>query len=502
MYNDELYKVILEETLSGYWDWNLVTNERFLSKNLKALLGYEEDEISIEPQSWMQLIHKDDLEKKHLAIKTHYSKTNTSIFEFTARYLHKNGSIKWFLCKGKAILFDNNKSPVRIIGSITDITDLKKKEIENDQLNNSLKNILTSSTNISIISTDTSGIITHFNIGAEKLLGYKAEEVVGIHTPEIIHVREEIIEHGDELSKKFDRNIRGFDAFVEMARQGFYESKHWTYVRKDGTQFPVQLVVSAVKNEQQEIIGFLGIGIDISELSKTQEDLIKTNEHISYQNKKLLDFTYIASHNLKTHTKNINMLLQVLDKKENEEEKKDITNLIKENATSLYSTIEALNEIINIQNTTISEIQLINIAEYVDKVCNILNVEIESIDAKLNLNVSKDVSINYNPIYFESIIFNLMSNAIKYRSSNRKLILSIDLQIVKNKPILTIEDNGKGIDLEKYGTKIFGLFKTFHGNKDARGVGLYITKTQIESMGGNIFLESTLDVGTKFTIYL
>ena len=501
MYNDELYKVILEETLSGYWDWNLVTNERFLSKNFKALLGYTEDEISNSSESWMKLVHPDDLKNKHLSLTELYP-INNSIFEFTSRYFHKDESIKWFLSKGKVILSDSNNKPVRIIGSITDITELKNKELENDQLNNNLKNILASSTNISIIGTSVDGIITHFNLGAEKLLGYSAKEIIGIHSPEIIHDKDEIRSHGEELSKKFNKDISGFNAFVEMAKQGYYESKRWTYIRKDGSKFPVQLVVSAVKNEHEEIIGFLGIGIDISELTSTQEDLIKTNEHISYQNKKLLDFTYIASHNLKAHTKNINMLLQVLDKKENEEEKKEIMNLIKENATSLYGTIEALNDIINIQNNTISEIQLINISEFIDKVCTILSVEIESIDAKLDINVSKDVSINYNPIYFESIIFNLMSNAIKYRSSNRKLVLSIHLQIIKNKPILTIEDNGKGIDLEKYGSKIFGLFKTFHGNLDARGVGLYITKSQIETMGGSIKIESLPDIGTKFIIQL
>lgn len=242
---------------------------------------------------------------------------------------------------------------------------------------NNLKNLLDSSTNISIIGTNLEGIITHFNKGAERLLGYKAEEMINISSPKIIHLEEEVIAHGEYLSKRFNRKIEGFDVFVELARQGFYESKDWTYVRKNGSHLSVQLVVTARKNISNEIIGFLGIATDITELKKTQRNLIKTNEHITYQNKKLLDFTYIASHNLKTHTRNINTLLQLYDKKEKEDDKKEILNLVKENAVNLYSTINSLNDIIQIQNNSINDNQILNINEYIIKSINLLSVDLE-----------------------------------------------------------------------------------------------------------------------------
>jgi signal transduction histidine kinase len=106
------------------------------------------------------------------------------------------------------------------------------------------------------------------------------------------------------------------------------------------------------------------------------------------------------------------------------------------------------------------------------------------------------------PAYIESIFLNLTTNAIKYRDPEKEPTLTIQSYIEDQFIVLSVEDNGKGIDLERYGNKIFGMYKTFHGNKDARGIGLFITKNQIESMGGTIEVESEVGVGTKFRVKL
>jgi signal transduction histidine kinase len=102
----------------------------------------------------------------------------------------------------------------------------------------------------------------------------------------------------------------------------------------------------------------------------------------------------------------------------------------------------------------------------------------------------------------ESIMLNLVTNAIKYRSPERLPVVIINAHTNYKGIVITIEDNGLGIDLERYRNKLFGMNKTFHGNEDARGLGLYITKNQVESMGGRIEVESKLNVGTKFSVYL
>ena len=120
--------------------------------------------------------------------------------------------------------------------------------------------------------------------------------------------------------------------------------------------------------------------------------------------------------------------------------------------------------------------------------------------AVINSDFSKLSSISYNKIYMESIFLNLIGNAIKYRAEDRIPHIQIKTEIRNGKNIITFKDNGLGIDLDKHGHKLFGLNKVFHRHPDAKGVGLYLTKTQIESMGGTITATSEVNVGTTFTI--
>ena len=108
--------------------------------------------------------------------------------------------------------------------------------------------------------------------------------------------------------------------------------------------------------------------------------------------------------------------------------------------------------------------------------------------------------LSYYKPYLESIILNLLSNALKYRVPGREPEIRFETVMVNDKPVLKVHDNGLGIDLEKYGDQIFGLRKVFHENKDARGVGLFLTRTQVEAMGGKIKVVSKVGVGSTFIV--
>ncbi len=154
------------------------------------------------------------------------------------------------------------------------------------------------SESVSIIGTDTNGVITHFNKGAESLLQYTAEEMIGIQTPKIIHLEKEVIQRGQELTSKFRKKIEGFDVFVEVSRHEKYESREWTYIRKDGSTFPVQLIVSALRNEQGVITGFLGVATDITQ-RKQMEEKVRTISILESKSKEMEQFAYVASHDIR-----------------------------------------------------------------------------------------------------------------------------------------------------------------------------------------------------------
>jgi signal transduction histidine kinase len=108
----------------------------------------------------------------------------------------------------------------------------------------------------------------------------------------------------------------------------------------------------------------------------------------------------------------------------------------------------------------------------------------------------------YVSAYLESILHNLITNAIKYKHPDRDPEINIFTYQEDNKNYLVVKDNGLGMDLEKYGSQVFQMYKTFHNNEDATGLGLFLTKSQIEALGGKITVESRVGKGSKFTVQL
>lgn len=467
-----------------------------VNRQLCEILGYAEEELL--SKTFQEITHPDDLDKD---LKYVHALLDGSIrnYSMEKRYFHKSGKIVWSKLS-VSLVSDKEGQPVHFVSQIEDISRRKIVEEKLKIANNELRRMFSALTHVSVIATDINGIITYYSAGAEKLLGYKAEEVVDKVTPAIIHVREEVEARGIELSKEFGKQIEGFDVFVEHAREGRHESREWTYVRKDGTMFPVQLVVTSIRDEVGHIIGFIGIATDISALKQKEKELQQTISVVSEQNTRLFNFAHIVSHNLRSHTGNLALLLDLYQQAESENEEQELFEHMEKVSDNLNETIMHLNEVVSIQTNINQQRKDLNLNEYVQKTIDTLSARINQAGLTVNNTVDKSVTINYNEAYLESILLNFISNALKYRSRERDPFVTISFN--KEREVLTIIDNGVGIDLERHGDKLFGMYKTFHGNEDAKGIGLFITKNQVEAMGGRIEVESKINKGTKFSIYL
>ena len=174
----------------------------------------------------------------------------------------------------KALATDPDGSPI-LIGTLTDITELRAAERAREEAATQLRAVLDAATQVSIIATDTSGLITLFNRGAEKMLGYGADEMIDRNTPAIIHLAEEVVARGEFLSAELGRPVAGFEVFIALPMLYGSEQREWTYVRKDGSHRRVTLGVTAVRDTAGVVTGFLGIATDITDREKAQAELAR-----------------------------------------------------------------------------------------------------------------------------------------------------------------------------------------------------------------------------------
>lgn len=236
-------------------------------------------------QGWLEQVHPDD--RAVLIERWQRSVGQRSPFAVEFRIRAADGSYRWFDTQAEPLL-DSEGRVLRWIGSNTDIEARKQAEAQLLTLNINLEQEVNERTTklaatsilqraildhagYSIIATDTEGLITLFNPAAEALLGYRAEEMVGHNTPALIHDAAEVATRAELLSAELGQTIApGFEVFVVKARTQATDENEWTYVRKDGSNFPVRLKVSALRSEDGQINGFLGIAIDLTETRKRE----------------------------------------------------------------------------------------------------------------------------------------------------------------------------------------------------------------------------------------
>ncbi|RLS47095.1 MAG: PAS domain S-box protein, partial [Planctomycetota bacterium] len=198
-------------------------------------------------------------------------------FETTEEFQAQDGERR-FTHVVKTPVYDASGNPVGVQGIFSDVTDKERAKIELSQTKTRLQAVLDAATQMSVIATDVNGLIDVFNTGAARMLGYTAEEMIGKQTPAIIHLESEVRKRGEEMSQQFGHSFQGIDVFVEYARRGQHEEREWTYVRKDGSHLTVNLIVTARRDRDGQIEGFLGIATDISARKKAEEAMRKAKE--------------------------------------------------------------------------------------------------------------------------------------------------------------------------------------------------------------------------------
>lgn len=293
------------------------------------------------------------------------------------------------------------------------------------------------------------------------------------------------------------------NTFFECALSGIPFDTEIQMLTANRRKFWARAIGKPIYNDDKKIIGIRGIFQDIDDSIQKEINLEKASGIVASQNNRLFNFAHIVSHNLRSHSSNLTLIVQLINDLDTVEEKLELLDNITHVSESLNTTIEHLNEVVTIQTNSNKLKEQVNFVNTLEQVTTSINQIIINNNVTINSDFSKAEVINYIPAYLDSVFLNLLTNAIKYKHKDRDPVINISTSLDytnRDRIVLKISDNGSGIDMEKFGDKVFGMYKTFHYNADARGIGLFITKNQIESLNGEIQVESDLSSGTTFTI--
>jgi PAS domain S-box-containing protein len=368
-----------------------------------------------------------------------------------------------------------------------DVTLMKDLQTKFNRSASRYKKILDNTPDAMVIVSE-SGKIKLINAQCESIFGYSKRDLIGKSIEPLIPER---------FRHKY---AEARYVFVEDPQASVLgERKELFAQRKNGEEFPVEIRLNPFKIKDELLVS---ISIrDVTWKVDKQKELSQSMDAINRQNKRLMNFAHIVSHNLKTHSTNLASVLALLNNAGTEDEKKQMMEFLQSVSAGFSETISNMNDIINIQTENNLDISSLNLSQYIQKCLDALDINVQSSGATIINRIDDQLMVMHNPVYLESIIQNFLTNAMKYRDAERPLVIKLDAYNKKNGVVLRIEDNGLGINLKKHGEKLFGIYQTFHGNADAKGIGLFITKYQVEELGGHITVMSNEGIGSVFTIY-
>ncbi|WP_296386318.1 PAS domain-containing sensor histidine kinase [Winogradskyella sp.] len=305
--------------------------------------------------------------------------------------------------------------------------------------------------------------------------------------------------HPEDLETYYKKFNLHLDGTIDL-----YENEYRILCKDGNYKWVLDKGKIIERNSNGKPTRIIGTHTDITNRRKYESQLKKNLQLITSQNKRLHNFTHIVSHNLKTHIGNLKNILEFYNEAVNETEKEELIRHLKTISKSLTTTIIDLDDIISIKSKSdINQLnERVNLFECANKVVKSLDIDSTNKNITIYNALRMDDTLVTNRSYLESVIYNLISNGIKYSDSSKKSQIIIQSVHTKDTIKILIADNGIGIDTAKFKNQLFEMYQTFHGTdrKDSRGIGLYITKTQVEALNATIELDSKLNEGTTFIL--
>jgi len=393
---------------------------------------------------------------------------------------------------------------------VHDITERHEAEHAVLELNQRYQALLDAASEVSIVATDTEGLITVFNRGAERLLGYGSADMVGRMTPVAFHDATELRERAQALSAQLGYQVSGFNAFVELPLIHGSEQREWTHVRKDGTRSRVSMSVTPMRAVDGHITGYLLIALDISRLKEAEASLLHAKEAAEQASRAKSAFLATMSHEIRTPMNGVIGMAQLLQGTSLSTEQQEYAEIIVSSAESLLIII---NDILDFSKVEAGKLELEVLPfELRPLLAGVVGMFLPQARARgIDLRLETDPKLPHwlmgDAARLRQVVVNLLGNAVKF-TEHGSISVYVAVQRVDARHaqfVLAVRDTGVGMAPEV----VNGLFAPFYQGDSSitrrfggTGLGLSITRGLVELMGGSIEAQSALGVGSTFTVEL
>ncbi len=421
------------------------------------------------------------------------TKTEYSIFR-------KDTGESWVGSYSFAPIHDHEKNITGSVVVARDITDTKRAEHEKERLIEQLARekealaeseekyrIMGDALDYGVWAADAEGKVTYLSESFCNLVGKSFEELK---------------EHGWHENLVIEQSQEIMDMWMHSVKTGNeYEHEH-EIIGKSGSKKHILARAKPIRNKDGEIISWAGIHLDITERKIANEQLAEQNKDLTRMNEVLEDFVHIAAHDLRSPIGNLLAINDLIISQPDADKRMELFSMIKPVTQRLQRTVDGLLEMVSLQVEENVHAEIVNFQNVWKEINEVLAPEISACEGDVSISFSEAPEIRYARVHLVSILKNLVSNAIKYSANDKKSYIKVTTKRFNKYLLLTISDNGIGIDLKRAGNDLFRPFRRFTQKAKGTGLGLYIIKSLIEKNGGYIQVESQPDIGTTFYCYL
>ena len=434
--------------------------------------------------NFIDMVHADDRErvrKTFIDVAMRKEKVSPMTVRITAR----PDLLKWVVLYTIAVR-DGAGQVIELHSTLRDVTEqvgLRDRIVEHDTLSH-ITNVL----------AKVGG--WYHDLGTPQL--FWSKEVCRIH-----EVDDDFVTTNDSVKMFYEP--RDLEAFAEVGRavieSGIPEVVEMAMTTAKGNKRWIRVFVSA-SYDKGTPVRLYGATQDISEIREREMEQERLVKELTLQRNLMEEFGQLVSHQLRSPLTNLATIGEMLHEATDDEERWKLLQALKESVISMNRTLDEVSEAVQVRHSVVPRDERIAVASMVHEISSALSQSISDIGARIQVDTEQLPYVDYPPIYLEAVLRQLITNALRFAHPDRPLVVHVSTGFCDGDPAITISDNGMGMDLGRHGKRLFKLGSTFHRQSSGRGVGLFMVRSIVESLGGEILVESEPDRGTTFTINL